>query len=264
MKIFWVFLALFILACLSIVVYKYSRGGQKIFKPKKLFNTLVLNLDREPERYKTMQLELEKNGIEKYTRFPATDGKLLSKKVMAVKYGFSQDAIEKMGPSAMGCASSHIRAWRYVLKHNLGWTLVLEDDVVFHPQFQVLAAAYIAQIPNDAHIVYFGSCGAGFRGLKTPLVKTGATCAHGYLINAQGAKYLLTHLLPFPNYPFDTNMHHHFENLGNKGTCYVVNGDIEIQGIVPHVFRKKSPLSLFGDGIIYQNRSVLESSVSGQ
>ena len=108
--------------------------------PEESFPVFIINLDRKPERYDYVINQLNIMGITDYTRISGTDGfKADPKEITTV--GVSQILINK-GKGLAGCAASHIRVWKHIAENNLGWSLILEDDAHFHPQFKELFPKY--------------------------------------------------------------------------------------------------------------------------
>lgn len=245
------------------------------------FNTYVISLDRKPERYHYVKNEVHNVGINNLQRLPGTDGHVLTSAEMQ-KHGLTKEFSEKKGLA--GCAASHIRMWKEIARNKMGWTLILEDDVHFHPKFSELFQAYWQQVPKDALIVFPGYCGGGelvdgdlgggngggnknfnFNNASTPktnVVTTSVMCLHGYMISHVGAKYLLDHLLPL-NTPVDIAIVEHFRNA--RGS-YVFNGNDSVlladgTYLRPHDYKNAMGSKCKFSGIIYQNHREQGSTI---
>jgi GR25 family glycosyltransferase involved in LPS biosynthesis len=96
------------------------------------FDVYIINLDRKPERYKYMMNHLNSIGIYNYKKWTAVDGFKTDSKTLQ-EYGLTKELSERKGLA--GCAVSHILLWRYIYENKLNWTLILEDDAHFHPNF---------------------------------------------------------------------------------------------------------------------------------
>jgi len=90
--------------------------------------TILINLDRNPERLKFMSKQLKEQGIE-FERLQAIDGrsyvfsKVYDESLCIKKNGHPMTNGEK------GCALSHINAYEEFLNSNSDYLLVLEDDI---------------------------------------------------------------------------------------------------------------------------------------
>ena len=183
------------------------------------FPVYIINLDRKPERYEYVKNQLDSMGITGYHRWKATDGFNTGSNEL-VKNGVTTKLAERRGLA--GCASSHIRLWRHIAENKMGWTLILEDDAHFHPQFVSLFHKYWRHIPKTAKIVFPGYCGSS--DLEKPndiTSEAGVMCLHGYMLSWQGAQYLLDNLIPI-DIPIDIVVDDHFKRF--KGS-YIFNGN---------------------------------------
>jgi GR25 family glycosyltransferase involved in LPS biosynthesis len=231
------------------------------------FQTFIINLDRSPERYTYVTEQLKTMGITKYRRWRASDGKKISVNSM-IKQGVNPWLAENEKGSA-GCSLSHIRLWRYMVRKQLGWCLILEDDVNFHPDFMRLFPYYWNYVPSDAKIVYPGYCGSYDNSNNSPIdtpspvfpvvniavdriYNRAVLCTHAYMINWQGAQYLLDNLLPMTD-TVDQCLLVHFKN--HPGS-YIFNGEIEIKGIRASDHKMICGGKCTQEGIVYQNREI--------
>ena len=97
-----------------------------------------------------------------------------------------------------GVAVTHARAWAAVgSRLGQGWTLVLEDDVLFaHARppltwWQALLDI-LAQVPGSCSFLFVGSCfGQEFKPTDPLLMNQGKWCLHGYALRPRGARLLL-------------------------------------------------------------------------
>lgn len=95
----------------------------------------VINLDSNQERLASFSQQLGKLGVA-YERFPAVDGRRLSKE--SRRRAFSAFrwwcAIGRPVVSAeIGCALSHLGVYRRMIEENIGLACVFEDDVILEP-----------------------------------------------------------------------------------------------------------------------------------
>lgn len=171
---------------------------------------LVINLDRSPERLRTVAARLREAGVA-FDRLPAVDGKTVDRRGLAGATGW---CTRHCTDSMLGCALSHVRAWQMAHEARNPYTLVMEDDVELVPDFRQRMKAVLNEVPADVDILFlgcFGLCDAPARrdGLELPrymvktltgrharvvndsvLVPLWPIGAHCYLISAKGARKL--------------------------------------------------------------------------
>jgi GR25 family glycosyltransferase involved in LPS biosynthesis len=218
------------------------------------FQIFIINLDRKPERYKYVTDQLDILGITGYHRFPATDGFKIDSNKMEID-GVSKKLIDK-GKGLAGCASSHIRMWKYIADNNLGWTLVLEDDAHFHPRFKQLFPKYWRHVNTDARIVFPGYC-SQVETTNTPVLSNNVGCTHAYLISAEGARHLLNNILPISQ-PVDLDILWHFRL---RNDSYIFNGNADIDGVRPFDYKEANGRRCMFNGIIFQNHEQQGSTI---
>ena len=112
-----------------------------------MFKKVVcINLDRRPDRWRRIQKELARHGIETVERFPAVDG----------------DAIEKPAgwmhtPGAFGCLLSHVEVVKEARASGAPAVLIFEDDAVLDPDFPNQFTNFIKEVPDDWDMLYLGA-----------------------------------------------------------------------------------------------------------
>jgi glycosyl transferase family 25 len=96
----------------------------------------LINLPRSIRRRQIMEMRLADIGLP-YTLFPGVDGKAewdrLEPTVDAA--AFSRNIGRAVMPGEVGCYHAHLSVWQAFLATGAEVALVLEDDVVFHPEF---------------------------------------------------------------------------------------------------------------------------------
>ena len=213
----------------------------------------IVSLDRKPERYKYVTCQLDLMRMTNYQKWSATDGfKIDTKKI--ISDGITQKLIERGNKAEVGCASSHIKLWKHIVAKKLDWTLILEDDAHFHPQFISIFNKYWELVPIDAKIIFpghGGQCYTNFQKNRSRLVYQNHTvCLHAYIINWESAQYLLDNLLPMDKI-VDVAIYDHFSN--HYGS-FVFNGNAKVNGIRPDEYKLLRGKKCECDGIIYQNQ----------
>jgi glycosyl transferase, family 25 len=96
----------------------------------------LINLPRSARRRQLMETRLADIGLA-YTLIPGVDGKAdwdrLEPTVDAA--AFSRNIGRAVMPGEVGCYHAHLSVWQAFLATGAEVALVLEDDVVFHPDF---------------------------------------------------------------------------------------------------------------------------------
>lgn len=212
------------------------------------FPIFIVNLDRSPDRYQYMTDHLNSFGLTGYKRWQASDGSKIDPSDM-ITAGVNKHMVHTRKGGA-GCSMSHIQLWRYMVKHKIDWTLILEDDALLHPQFLQLFHHYWNKLPQKVKIFYLGYCDEKITSDEL-VFEQGVICTHAYMLSWQGAKYLLDKLVPLQS-TIDGSLKDHFSSHSGS---YIANCNITIDNITPSKYRG-------GGGIIYQNTekcgSVLE------
>jgi len=116
--------------------------------------TYIINLDKDVKRLEKVIKQLTDYNITNYSRIPAVYGKDLSKD--EIKEATSDFCNKFCTKSSIGCALSHIKAYKEILSNEDPYALILEDDVVFEDNFKDLVKEKLAMVPKDFDIVYLG------------------------------------------------------------------------------------------------------------
>ena len=96
------------------------------------YPVFILNLNRKPERYIYVKNQLDKMGIKNYRRVSAIDGFNTPLEKFR-DFGIDPKLTEHKGIA--GCAATHVAVWKHIAENKYGWSLILEDDAHFHPNF---------------------------------------------------------------------------------------------------------------------------------
>lgn len=177
-------------------------------------NIYIINLDKDKDRLQNIKEQCNKQNLKEPIRIAGVYGKKLTYKERneAASYMYS-----KIGSkSAIGCAMSHIKAWKTMVDNGDKNAIFLEDDAVLNSKFKEYFEKIYPTIPKDFNIVYLG-CTVGCNinkkfNFEYPIIKLliGKDYAkevkkinnhvyvpslplalHGYLLSLEGAKYLL-------------------------------------------------------------------------
>jgi glycosyl transferase family 25 len=113
---------------------------------------MLINLDRSKDRLKLMEKRLKALGLS-FERVPAVDGSLadLTKTpVHAPNWRYPH----QLTKGEIGCLLSHRKCWQRLVDSDERFGLILEDDIVFHPE----ARRYFLNsdwIPEGVSLVQF-------------------------------------------------------------------------------------------------------------
>lgn len=218
------------------------------------FPIFIINLDRKPERYDYVKEQLDSLGLFGYERISAVDGFQTERKDLAA-LGLKYEFTERRGLA--GCAASHIKVWRHIAENKLDWSLILEDDAHFHPEFLQLFNEYWSQVPKDAKIIFPGYCTEEGDLPNSAVVQKAVMCTQAYMLSWRGAQYLLNNLLPVGD-PVDIAIDSHFKT--HPGS-YIFNGNILVNGIRPNDYKESNGRRCMFNGIIYQNHEEQGSTI---
>jgi glycosyl transferase family 25 len=106
---------------------------------------VCINLDRRPERWERMQSRLAEQGLGPVARVSAADG---------LRLAVPSDWPETAG--AYGCLQSHLTVVRDARAAGKPSLLILEDDVLFAPDFHEQFEARVDGLPTDWDMLFFG------------------------------------------------------------------------------------------------------------
>ena len=126
----------------------------------------VINMLKSTARRELVAAMLDSLGLE-YEFFTATDGRNLTPEqeqqcdlqdevVLPVRMGRKIIVQNKLIPPEVGCAFSHLRLYQHILDCGLDRAVVLEDDVILHPD-AVVALQSLDCITEPWDVVHFSS-----------------------------------------------------------------------------------------------------------
>jgi len=139
-----------------------------------------------------------------YEFFPAVDGRRLSQqeltKLCDFKWMMRYEGRE-LSRGEIGCALSHIRVYQRIIKENIPYALILEDDAWLTPAIVPVLQALEKMITPTEFNVYSLSTGDGrtSRLVVSPyfLKKSSTTfCTHAYVLTRQAALRMVDVMFP--------------------------------------------------------------------
>jgi len=156
----------------------------------------VINLAKNPERWKTSETRIRQAGFTKVERFNAIykdkleeNWKLLNTPVIASE----KDKCFVEFTGKQGCFLSHMFIWKDIIEKKIPYTTIFEDDILFHQQWTSLAPEYFKNTPNNYDILYLGAqfeMASDFHIDNVPVY-----CLHAYVMTYEGAKKLYNMVL---------------------------------------------------------------------
>ena len=160
------------------------------------FNTYVINLKKDKQKWKKMQSNFKNTGI-KLIRFNAIHGANLTDDDKIFKENHITKKCNLTCTDGMiGCGLSHIKLANYIINNDKNdYSLILEDDVnpiVSNFKNEIMKA--INNAPKNADLIkiyYHGAC----KNPNDPLLICGSTA--GYIITKKGAEKLSNFQLDF-------------------------------------------------------------------
>lgn len=190
---------------------------------------LVINLDDEPGRFRSISSQLESLGLS-CRRVAAVDGSRLSKAERDAAYSPALNArtyYKELSPGEIGAYLSHIEAWSTIVDDGLEHAVILEDDAVVDTSFPELGQL-LARLRDWDYLKLTGPrgnkrirdavpLGARHRLVRYDKVPTGA---YAQVVSRRGAQRLLASSRPFGR-PVDVDLQHPWEK------------DIHVLGIEP-------------------------------
>lgn len=169
-----------------------------------LFNHCrVINLESRPERWESFKVEATKANLpmQKLKHFKAVDGNKYSHsddigvtKDTSFNYGWQCSNWDAMTKGQIGCALSHYHLLQEIVKYNLPYMLVFEDDVVFCDHFLERASLYYRKtLKTGLDVLHLGhdnnpdEYGYGVK-------KISCFCTHAILYTNSGARKILNYI----------------------------------------------------------------------
>ncbi len=165
----------------------------------------VINLKQDTDRRAIMQDRLEPTGVP-FEFIDAVDGRKFDlantpcyNRAKRLRY-FGRDMIG----GEIGCLLSHLKIYEKMNKENIPYAVILEDDVVFEPEFKsVLEKLCETHVPWDV-VRFLGSEKVYARGCRkiAPLFEkywmarlpTAPGGAHGYILTLKAARIMIKHM----------------------------------------------------------------------
>lgn len=193
---------------------------------------IVISLTTAVARRRLISAQLEWPGMPPFEFLPAVDGRNSTPEDFAAFYD-EAIAIEHqrpLTPPEIGCAASHLMAYRHILAGSLPVALILEDDALLGHQFLDLLGPLLNTLePSRAQIIllshvgrYYGWHSRRIGKLHRLVRPYSAHGAHAYLITQAAARTMLAALQPIHTVADDWR---YIQRLGS----------IELRAVVPYL-----------------------------
>ena len=104
-----------------------------------------------------------------------------------------------------GCYMSHVFLWQNMLRENLPFAVVLEDDVAISANFSREVKSKLETLPSDWDLFYLNGCFKKFGPTYDTGIRhsRGGLCTFGYVISAKAAGVLLQDAVFHSSKPID-------------------------------------------------------------
>lgn len=140
--------------------YDYVKTILQEIKLPLLPQVVVISLKRRAgERRDAVLKECARVGLTNVNVFEAIDGASFDQGALKTSLAAVLDPNTVLTPGQLGCFASHVAVWRSLKD---GWTIILEDDCRFHPDFDADAMLdLIKSIPPGAMMLRLAYLAAG-------------------------------------------------------------------------------------------------------
>ncbi len=163
-----------------------------------MIKTLVLNLDRSPDRLEAIGAQFKAMGVP-FERMSAVDGKAASEEDFQ-KFCSTRNACNTWNRGKMGCFLSHYNAWQIAANSPDPYTAVFEDDMHLSPSLKefletdswIPRECEIVRLETSTNRIWLGNDVLATKaGREVKRVKSTTWCTGGYIISRDAARKLL-------------------------------------------------------------------------
>jgi glycosyl transferase family 25 len=166
----------------------------------------VINLPEDSERRCAIEAQLQGLGLS-FELLPAVRGTSPTTDERRAHYDevrFIRNEGRAALPGELGCALSHIAAYRLIVERGLPHALILEDDAWLNPNLPLLLEAIEERFRPDQRNVFLLTWVAATSSRKRGFLWStyflaeakSAWCTHGYAVSNSAAVALLANLYP--------------------------------------------------------------------
>lgn len=172
---------------------------------------LIISLQRATERREHISKQMQEQNIP-FEFFDAVDGRKLTEEQKSLAdLTLAEELLgHTLVPGEIGCALSHIGVYEKMVKENIASCIILEDDMIFDPQFKNIILK-IEALKNSWELIYLLHGKAKTWPLKRTLApgfklaryrfpsknsKRTIIFTVGYMLTLEGAKKILNVAYP--------------------------------------------------------------------
>jgi GR25 family glycosyltransferase involved in LPS biosynthesis len=115
----------------------------------------VINMDKRTDKMSYFEENFKKSGFKKYTRFSGVEG--IQPDVIR-KYGLNLD-YTSMNKGEIGCLCSHVSIYEHMIRNQIPYAVIFEDDVIFKEDFLTKWHGVIDQMEHSGirpDVIYIG------------------------------------------------------------------------------------------------------------
>ena len=201
--------------------------------------TLVINLDRRPDRWNDFSKQPTLKEFSNLKRFSAVDGSKINVRTdtrisphtrfnISKKYRRSDYEINT--PGAIGASFSHITCWKTLLESKAEHLVVFEDDTLVTDAYMEKIDSLVKSLPAKWDMWLLGTHAWMFKG--NPLTKdlkgwwkvNVFTGAHAYILSRRGAEILLQEC-----FPIETHIEYYISSCVRlKGLSVIRHADLRM------------------------------------
>lgn len=167
-------------------------------------NVWVINLDRRPERWRTILGRLKQFGLQPH-RWSATD-----KEDPAVMTEYNK-LDPKIRQGEFACYKSHLNLWDFLYRSEVPYAIIFEDDISVPPGVLLQDVTKVLDNSKGFDVLLLGHCSAQWFARK-PSDVTGigsAMCLHAYAVSREGLRKLVEGTHDY-SYAVDAYLHKRF------------------------------------------------------
>jgi GR25 family glycosyltransferase involved in LPS biosynthesis len=136
----------------------------------------------------------------------------------------------------VGCLFSHLNLYKHIISNNIDICTIFEDDVHFHPDWNIIASKFYENTPKNFDIIFIGNqideCIQNNNNVPR-INKKSCFCTHAYILTLEGAKKLLYLLL---NWDYKSEENQKYVGHPLTGLFSI---DVMIKNIQDKIIKKK-------------------------
>lgn len=153
-------------------------------------NTFCISLKTRPDRWENMKKQFEYFSLDVTCWNASTPETLIGPFTHDAHFGHETQYI----PIKKACAQSHVNIYKHIVKENLPYAFILEDDACFNYEWKKYFAQFTQDISKEKYehfnLILFNTNGVYLPPFYWTEV-TGGDYTGGYIISKKGAEWIL-------------------------------------------------------------------------